>query len=416
MSEQPAVWVDPSGATWLLVANNSGVSGLKLLVNQNPPQLNSQWSHGGTAKSAIVANDVLYYAASCGGSYCMNAADPVTGNVLWTSSEHLGEPALAKPHSRQRRDLHRRRHASASLRSQRRDAHRHADGRDRRQHRAEHAADDRRRRDDELHGHAECELHDFRRHRLRRFARRQHLYDRSDHGRLHGVGDVRQRRRHHFRQWLRRSLSHLQRSPLMHASRFFLPPAIAVLCSLAAADAFAADWMQFGYDPAHTGYNPAENTISAGNVATLTTALQRDARGRRRQRAGVSVECRDAERNEESPVRVVQERPPDGDRLGGRQRGLARDDDRHAADYRVARDRSRPPIRLQLRHRRLRAQVSGRRRHRDHDRRLARARHVEDRCRERRVGPHDRQFRRHELALCRSPTATSATAATTRAT
>lgn len=89
MSEQPAVWVDPSGATWLLVANNSGVSGLKLLVNQNPPQLNSQWSHGGTAKSAIVANDVLYYAASCGGSYCMNAADPVTGNVLWTSSEHL---------------------------------------------------------------------------------------------------------------------------------------------------------------------------------------------------------------------------------------------------------------------------------------------------------------------------------------
>ena len=56
----------------------------------------------------------------------------------------------------------------------------------------------------------------------------------------------------------------------MHASRFFLPPAIAVLCSLAAADAFAADWMQFGYDPAHTGYNPAENTIGAGNVATLT--------------------------------------------------------------------------------------------------------------------------------------------------
>ena len=81
--------------------------------------------------------------------------------------------------------------------------------------------------------------------------------------------------------------------------------------------------------------------------------------------------------------------------------GLARDDDRHAADDRVARDRSRPAIRLQLRRRRLRAQVSGRRRHRDHDRRLARAHHVEDRCRERRVGPHDRQCRRHELALRR---------------
>ena len=91
MSEQPAVWVDTQGRTWLLVANNSGVSGLKLQFSgQGAPSLVSQWSHGGTAKSAIVANGVLYYAASCSGGYCMFAADPVTGNVLWTSSEHLG--------------------------------------------------------------------------------------------------------------------------------------------------------------------------------------------------------------------------------------------------------------------------------------------------------------------------------------
>ena len=91
MSEQPAVWVDGQGRTWLLVANNSGVSGLKLqFSNLGTPSLVSQWNHGGTAKSAIVANGVLYYAASCSGGNCMFAADPTTGNVLWTSSEHLG--------------------------------------------------------------------------------------------------------------------------------------------------------------------------------------------------------------------------------------------------------------------------------------------------------------------------------------
>ncbi|HKE46630.1 MAG TPA: hypothetical protein VKB52_01080, partial [Rhodanobacteraceae bacterium] len=89
MSEQPATWVDPQGNTWLFIANNSGVSGLKLRFSGvGAPLLESEWDHGGTAKSAIVANGVLYYAASCSGGYCMNAADPTTGDVLWTSSEH----------------------------------------------------------------------------------------------------------------------------------------------------------------------------------------------------------------------------------------------------------------------------------------------------------------------------------------
>src|ERR1700752_3916343 len=56
----------------------------------------------------------------------------------------------------------------------------------------------------------------------------------------------------------------------MQAQRFFLPRATAVLLSLVTADAFAADWMQFGYDAAHTGYHPPETTINAGNVSQLT--------------------------------------------------------------------------------------------------------------------------------------------------
>lgn len=90
MSEQPAIWIDGNGDTWLLIANRAGVSGLKLrFTNQNVPFLEAEWNHGGNARSAIVANDVLYYAAACGSSFCMNAASPVTGDVLWTSSEHL---------------------------------------------------------------------------------------------------------------------------------------------------------------------------------------------------------------------------------------------------------------------------------------------------------------------------------------
>src|SRR5215467_4407763 len=51
-----------------------------------------------------------------------------------------------------------------------------------------------------------------------------------------------------------------------------LPCAVAALVAgSAAGPATAADWMQFGYDPAHTGYNPVETTINAGNVSHLAT-------------------------------------------------------------------------------------------------------------------------------------------------
>ena len=90
MSEQPAIWIDGNGDTWLLIANRTGVSGLKLrFSNQNVPFLEVEWNHAANARSAVVANDVLYYAAACSSSFCMTAADPVTGDVLWTSSEHL---------------------------------------------------------------------------------------------------------------------------------------------------------------------------------------------------------------------------------------------------------------------------------------------------------------------------------------
>ena len=54
-------------------------------------------------------------------------------------------------------------------------------------------------------------------------------------------------------------------------------PTSASLCAAVAAalsistTTHAADWMQFGYDAAHTGFNPVETAITPANVATLTT-------------------------------------------------------------------------------------------------------------------------------------------------
>jgi hypothetical protein len=91
MSEQPVVWVDPSNVTWLLIANNSGVSGLKVnYTNLHTPTLETRWQHSGTAKSGLVANGVFYYAQSCGSSYCLHATNPVTGDNYWTSSDTIG--------------------------------------------------------------------------------------------------------------------------------------------------------------------------------------------------------------------------------------------------------------------------------------------------------------------------------------
>ncbi|HKE46631.1 MAG TPA: PQQ-binding-like beta-propeller repeat protein [Rhodanobacteraceae bacterium] len=57
----------------------------------------------------------------------------------------------------------------------------------------------------------------------------------------------------------------------MRSIRPILLRTVAVTLSSCTAVALAADWMQFGYDAAHTGYNPAETTIDTSNVANLAT-------------------------------------------------------------------------------------------------------------------------------------------------
>jgi len=93
----PAVWVSPTdGSTWAFIANNNGISGLKLgLGAGGVPQLTVAWQKTGGGFSPLVANNVLYYA----GSNNLRALDPTTGNLLWSDttigSIHWQSPMVA---------------------------------------------------------------------------------------------------------------------------------------------------------------------------------------------------------------------------------------------------------------------------------------------------------------------------------
>ncbi|MEO7432535.1 MAG: PQQ-binding-like beta-propeller repeat protein [Dokdonella sp.] len=101
MREQPAVWVDPSdGSTWVFVSNGSGSSGLQLgLGTGNVPALTVRWTKSGSANGAsspMVANGVVYSSGNCAGGTCINARNPHTGDILW-SSPHIGSVHWQSP-------------------------------------------------------------------------------------------------------------------------------------------------------------------------------------------------------------------------------------------------------------------------------------------------------------------------------
>jgi outer membrane protein assembly factor BamB len=93
----PAVWVNPAdNATWVFVANSRGISGLKLTVaGGGIPGLSSQWQLGAGGTSPIVANGVLFYAATGH----IRALDPINGHELWSNSQigsiHWQSPIVA---------------------------------------------------------------------------------------------------------------------------------------------------------------------------------------------------------------------------------------------------------------------------------------------------------------------------------
>ncbi len=78
----------------------------------------------------------------------------------------------------------------------------------------------------------------------------------------------------------------------------------AITAALACSAASAADWTQFGYDAAHTGYNPAETLITPANVATIVTKYSVNMAASVDSAPVYLSERRHVERNEECPVRA----------------------------------------------------------------------------------------------------------------
>jgi hypothetical protein len=84
---EPTVWVNPADQTvWAFVATGSGLSGLK--IDPAAPSWTMQWTTAKGGTSPIVANGILYYAATGAGRQGANsvyALDPLTGSVLWSA-------------------------------------------------------------------------------------------------------------------------------------------------------------------------------------------------------------------------------------------------------------------------------------------------------------------------------------------
>ncbi|MEV8214804.1 cell wall-binding repeat-containing protein [Leifsonia sp. NPDC077715] len=79
---QPANWVDGSGTSWVFIANNSGISALKLTSVGGKPELSPAWSQNVGGTTPIIAGGVLFYLSHNG----VRALNPATGAQLWTDA------------------------------------------------------------------------------------------------------------------------------------------------------------------------------------------------------------------------------------------------------------------------------------------------------------------------------------------
>jgi IPT/TIG domain-containing protein/putative pyrroloquinoline-quinone binding quinoprotein len=90
----PAVWINPADeSTWVFVANDCGISGLKLSVAGARPALLTKWQSASGGSSPLLANNVLFYA----GDGFIRALDPSTGNLLWTNTANVGQNHWQSP-------------------------------------------------------------------------------------------------------------------------------------------------------------------------------------------------------------------------------------------------------------------------------------------------------------------------------
>jgi len=94
---QPATWTDPNtGTVWVFVANDSGISGLKVVSNSSGvPVFGAHWTVNTSCTSPIIANNILY----CATGQLIQALNPTTGSQLWKNTTiggiHWQSPIVA---------------------------------------------------------------------------------------------------------------------------------------------------------------------------------------------------------------------------------------------------------------------------------------------------------------------------------
>ena len=84
---QPSTWINPAdGSSWVFLANDNGLSALKVQLNGTSPTLVTQWHTGTGGTTPVLANGVLYYETGGG----LRALNPTTGTQLWTDGASTG--------------------------------------------------------------------------------------------------------------------------------------------------------------------------------------------------------------------------------------------------------------------------------------------------------------------------------------
>jgi hypothetical protein len=78
-----AIWVNPAdGSDWFFIANDSGISGVRIdVAADGTPSFSPsrRWTNATPSTSPIVANNMVFVATTTG----VSALDPTTGNRLW---------------------------------------------------------------------------------------------------------------------------------------------------------------------------------------------------------------------------------------------------------------------------------------------------------------------------------------------
>ncbi|HEY6321362.1 MAG TPA: PQQ-binding-like beta-propeller repeat protein [Thermoanaerobaculia bacterium] len=84
---QPAIWANPAdGSSWAFVANDAGIAGIQLQIDNGTPSLVPRWTQHAGGTSPIVANGILFYAGGPG----IQALDLLDGSVLWSDKMPSG--------------------------------------------------------------------------------------------------------------------------------------------------------------------------------------------------------------------------------------------------------------------------------------------------------------------------------------